>query len=102
MDAEPVYGDDKAEEEDQDNEGTETVESLTEDLPNGRRRRVHAISPRSVRKQHPRQREKQSRVSLTENVSIPFPLWLGCQIPKFLHSQEEDMPPPFRKEFRDE
>lgn len=30
------------------------------------------------------------------------PLWLGCQIPKFLRSPAEDEPPPLRTEFRDE
>lgn len=30
------------------------------------------------------------------------PLWLGCQIPKFLHTQEAFGPPPFRNDFRNE
>jgi aminoglycoside phosphotransferase (APT) family kinase protein len=30
------------------------------------------------------------------------PLWLGCQIPKFLHSREVNELPPFRTKFEDE
>ena len=30
------------------------------------------------------------------------PIWLGCQMPKFLHSREANERPPFRTEFEDE